>query len=217
MSHPPDSRSRLDRVPRPGAIGTLVGLALLSSLIGCSAPTTALGTRSAAAPEAATASSAAAGAAPAAGAGPAVASTATATAAVEPLQPSVPVKVGVFGTVSDSGFFIALERGYAAAEGIDLELVPFSSSPQLLVPLATGQIAVGVGAANPGLYNAISRGVALKIVADRGSAPPESKAAGIMVRRPVLDAGFRDFADLRGRTVAIQARGISGEIGRAHV
>jgi ABC-type nitrate/sulfonate/bicarbonate transport system substrate-binding protein len=66
----------------------------------------------------------------------------------------VPVKVGVFGTVSDAAFFIALERGYAAAEGLDLELIPLASSP----PLATGQIAVGVGAANPGLYASGARG-----------------------------------------------------------
>ena len=84
MLHPPGSRSRLDRVPRRGAMGGLVGLALVSSLIGCSVPTTAPGTRSAAAPEAATASSAAAVAAPVAGAGAAVAPTATASAAVEP-------------------------------------------------------------------------------------------------------------------------------------
>ena len=190
MSHPPGSRSRLDRVPRPGAIGALVGLALLSSLIGCSAPTTAPGTRSAAAPEAATASSAAPGAAPAAGAGSAVAPAATAAAAVEPLRPSVPVKIGVFGTVSDAGFYIALERGYAAEEGIDLELVPFGSSPQLLAPLATGQIDVGVGAANPGFHNAISRGIAMRIVADRGSAVPGYRASAVLCATAGLGRGL---------------------------
>ncbi len=144
---------------------------------------------------------------------PAVAPATAAPAAVQPLRPSVPVKVGVFGAVSDAGFFIALERGYAAEEGLDLELVPFGSSPQLLAPLATGQIDAGVGAANPGLHNAISRGLAMRIVADKGTTPPGSKASAVLVRQAVWDAGFREPADLRGRTLALQARGISSEIG----
>jgi NitT/TauT family transport system substrate-binding protein len=142
---------------------------------------------------------------------------APAAVAVPPLQPSVPVKIGVFGTVSDAGFYIALERGYAAEEGIDLELVPFGSSPQLLAPLATGQIDVGVGAANPGFHNAISRGIAMRIVADRGSAVPGNRASAVLVRQPLWDAGFRELADVRGRTVALQARGISAEIDLARL
>ena len=80
------------------------------------------------------------------------------------------VKVGVNGVVSDAAFFIAQEKGYFAQQGIKVEFVHFDSGPQMVAPLGTGQSMLPP--AHPRrAFNAVARGIGLKVVADKGSAP----------------------------------------------
>jgi NitT/TauT family transport system substrate-binding protein len=149
---------------------------------------------------------------------PAAASPTTAPAAAgggaerpAPLSPPVTVRIGVLPNVSDSGTYIALERGYFLEEGINLELVPFDSAGPQVAPLGAGQLDVGGGSASAGLYNAIAREVPLKIVADRGSMPPGASWIGLVVRRDLADQ-IRDYPDLRGRKIAINQFGTTNDI-----
>ncbi len=38
------------------------------------------------------------------------------------------LRVGTVGSVSDAGFFIALEKGYFAGQGLSVEFLPFRSA-----------------------------------------------------------------------------------------
>jgi len=74
---------------------------------------------------------------------------------------------------------------------------------------------VGGGSPSVGLYNAIARGVNVKMVADRASGAP---GYIFFVRKDLIDSGaIRDYSDLRGRRIAIAARGTTAEVavGRA--
>src|SRR5882757_2326012 len=77
------------------------------------------------------------------------------------------VRVGIVGASSDAPFFIADAKGYFAAEGLTVELMPFDSGAKMVAPLGTGDLDAGGGAVSVGLYNAVKRGVGLKIVADK--------------------------------------------------
>lgn len=118
------------------------------------------------------------------------------------------VKVGVNGVVSDAAFFIAQDKGYFARQGIKVEFVHFDSGPQMVAPLGTGQIDVAAGASSAGLFNAVARGIGLKVVADKGSAPVGYSYVPIIVRKDLIDEGkVKTFADLKGLKVAEAGKG----------
>lgn len=118
------------------------------------------------------------------------------------------VKIGLNGVVSDAAFFIAQKKGYFIKQGIKVEFVHFDSGPQMVAPLGTGQIDVAAGASSAGLFNAVGRGIGLKAVADKGSAPIGYSYVPIIVRKDLVDEGkVKTFADLKGLKVAEAGKG----------
>jgi NitT/TauT family transport system substrate-binding protein len=122
------------------------------------------------------------------------------------------VRVGIVGASSDAPFFIAEAKGYYAAEGLTVELMPFDSGAKMVAPLGTGDLDAGGGAASVGLYNAVKRGVGLKIVADKVHYGPGYGFASLLVRKELVAQGkFKSYADLKGLKVAISGVGIGDE------
>jgi NitT/TauT family transport system substrate-binding protein len=118
------------------------------------------------------------------------------------------VKIGSNGILSDAVFFIADEKGYFAEQGIKAEIIPFESGPQMIAPLWSGQLDVAAGASSAGLYNAIGRGVDIKIVADKGSTPPGYEYVPILVRKDLVDSGkVKSFADFKGLKIGQGPKG----------
>jgi NitT/TauT family transport system substrate-binding protein len=78
----------------------------------------------------------------------------------------------------------------------------------MIVPLSTGALDVGGGAASAGLYNAAATGIAIKIVADRSRTDKNFNFQSLMVRKELVDSGrFQSYADLKGKKVAILVPG----------
>ena len=73
------------------------------------------------------------------------------------------VKFGVFKVVGTSPVFIAEDKGYFAAEGLDGELVPFTAQEPLVLGIAAGDRDCGATAFTGGFYNLAGQG-ALKII-----------------------------------------------------
>ncbi|HLI25788.1 MAG TPA: ABC transporter substrate-binding protein [Chloroflexota bacterium] len=132
---------------------------------------------------------------------------ATSTAAAEPPAPRRTVQVGSLGVLSEAGLFLAAERGYFAAQGLAVEIVPFDSGARMVAALGSDQIQVGGGGLSAGLANAVLRGVPIKVVASQGRYEPGASPGYISVRRDLLESGhLRDYPDFRGRTLAIPSR-----------
>lgn len=123
-------------------------------------------------------------------------------------QGATAIKMALPGAAVAAGpVYLARDRGYFAAQGLDVELVNFASSAEMVPALATGEVLAAVGAASPGVYNAVRRGIELKIVADAGSTPPGAGFTALVVRKDLVDSGaVRDYADLRGRRIAVPSR-----------
>ncbi|HZR97939.1 MAG TPA: ABC transporter substrate-binding protein [Chloroflexota bacterium] len=142
-------------------------------------------------------------------------------AAPAPSQPTAPPQVetlrgGVLASTTDAGIFIAQDLGYFREQGIELDLSTFDSAARMVAPLGAGQLDIGAGAHSAGLNNAISRGVDIKLVADKGSATPGHGFQALVFRKELVDSGqLRSPADLRGRRVAVSARGITVEVALA--
>ncbi len=116
--------------------------------------------------------------------------------------------VGIIGASSDSPFFIADKRGYFKDEGLTVKFIRFDSAAKAMAPLGTGELAVASGATSAALYNAVKRGVPLRIVADKASNPPGYGFEALLVRKD-LEGTIKTAADLKGRKIAISAAGNS--------
>jgi NitT/TauT family transport system substrate-binding protein len=126
----------------------------------------------------------------------------------------VSLLVGVVSSSSDGGIFIAIDRGYFQEEGLQVETQQFQTGVDQIAPLGAGQLDIGTGAIAAGLYNAIGRGVPLRMVADKGSTPaPEWDFNALMVRKDLIDSGqVQDYKDLKGLTITTTAPGNSTEV-----
>ena len=140
----------------------------------------------------------------------------TASAQTAPLNPRVALKVGAIGAVSDTGIFIAQEKGYFRDEGLDVEIVGFKAAPQILPAIATGEVQVSGSAVTPALFNAFARGITMKLVADKGQVAQGFGFAAIVIRSDLADT-IRDFKDLKGRKFAVMGKGVSSttQLGKA--
>src|SRR2546430_556 len=130
----------------------------------------------------------------------------TATATPKP----VTVRLGQVGGISDGGIYVADAKGYFKAQGITLESVPFQSAANMIAPLGTGELQAGGGAPSAGLYNAIDRGIQMRIVADKGSLLPGHGYEAIIVRKALADK-VKSAKDMKGLKIAIAARDIVPE------
>jgi len=120
----------------------------------------------------------------------------------------VAVRVGISNASSDAGFYIADKKGYFKQEGLAVTFTPFDSGAKMVAPLGVGQLDVGGGSPAAGLYNAVARGIDIKIVADKGSTPPGYGFQPLLVRRDLVDSGrFKTLRDLKGMKIAGSAPG----------
>lgn len=124
------------------------------------------------------------------------------------------VTIGVSPVLSSSGVFIAMERGYFAAEGIEADTETFASSGAELLPsLVKGDLMVGGGNINAGLYNAFNDGHGLRIVADKGTVKEGcGYLALIAAKERVPDGDPTKFKLKKGYKMATTAPGVSQEI-----
>ena len=127
-----------------------------------------------------------------------------------PAQSAATVRIGTSNSSSDVGFYIADKKGYFKEEGIEASFIPFDSAGKMIPSLGTGQIEVGSGAPSAALYNAVARGVVVKIVADKGSTPAGHGFQPLLVRKDLIASGkVKGFKDLKGLKIASGATGIS--------
>jgi NitT/TauT family transport system substrate-binding protein len=118
------------------------------------------------------------------------------------------VRVGLANASSDVGFFIADKKGYFRQEGLDVKFTTFDSGAKMVAPLGNEQLEVGAGSPSAGLYNAIARGIDIKIVADKGSTPPGYGYQPLLVRKDLVESGrFKSLKDLKGMKIAGSAQG----------
>lgn len=131
---------------------------------------------------------------------------ASVAAAAEP----VVVQIGIASAISDVAIFIAQKKGYFRDEGVAAKTTTFTSASDMVAPLGAGQLDVAGGSPSAGLYNAVARGIKLKIVADKASSPPGYGVNAIMVRKALIDSGrFKSLKDLKGMKLALAGRGVS--------
>lgn len=115
---------------------------------------------------------------------------------------AAPVKIGDLGIVADAPFYIAIEKGYFAAEKLDVKLQRFTSAAQATAPLSTNQVQVVGGGVSAALYNAFARNWPVRIVMARTRDLPGYSSDTLVIRSDLKDQ-IKSVRDLKGRVIAI--------------
>jgi NitT/TauT family transport system substrate-binding protein len=114
------------------------------------------------------------------------------------------VKVGDLGIVADAPFYIAIEKGYFAAENVQVKLERFESAAQATAPLSTNDLQVIGGGVSAALYNAFSRDWPVRIAMARTRDMPGFSSDTLVLRND-LKAKVASAKDLKGKIVGINA------------
>jgi NitT/TauT family transport system substrate-binding protein len=113
------------------------------------------------------------------------------------------VVVGDNPSLSGAPLYVAFEKGYYREAGIDVQLEMSGTSSDMAVLLATNRLQVIGGALSAGLFNSLSKGLPIGLLMARATSP----YFRYLMIRPDLKAKLREPSDLKGRTVAVAARG----------
>lgn len=116
--------------------------------------------------------------------------------------PGSMLNVGLFGALSDAGLILAQQQGYFRDEGLNVRFVSSQSAPNIISLVAGGKLDAAGTSPTPGLFNAIYRGVGLKIAADKGQIDPTHSWTALVVRQDQFDSGrITSIARLRGKRI----------------
>ncbi|HZR99491.1 MAG TPA: ABC transporter substrate-binding protein [Chloroflexota bacterium] len=103
---------------------------------------------------------------------------------------------------------IAVEKGFFKEQGIDLQIEVAAGGADVIPQLATGEIDVTHGGISPAMFNAIARGVEVRVIGPMNIIPQGTGSTQLLIRKELADRGeIRSPADLRGRRIAVNTSG----------
>ncbi len=101
------------------------------------------------------------------------------------------------------GAAIARARGYFRELGIESQYEVFASGAQQTPLLASGQLDVGTTSIQAAHFNAVSRGIHLRLVVDNGHLEAGVPSSVVVLRQELLPpGGTLPLAEIKGRTLA---------------
>ena len=112
------------------------------------------------------------------------------------------VKIGVVKVAANGPNFIAAEKGYFAAEGIDAEILPFDSAEPIAVAVVSGDIDFGATGPGAAFYNLAGQNK-VRIVSGLAREVPGFPVFAFVVSNQAYAAGFRRFQDLGGHSISV--------------
>ncbi len=102
--------------------------------------------------------------------------------------------------------FVAKDKGFFAAQGLDADIVMFDSAQPIAVAVASGDCDFGVTGMTAAFFNMAGQG-ALKIVGAGAWEHKGFQSVGMVVSNGAYAAGLHSFKDLGGHSIAITQLG----------
>jgi NitT/TauT family transport system substrate-binding protein len=125
-------------------------------------------------------------------------------AAPTPTPALVHIKVGDQMFAPLAPVYVAFDRGYFKEQGLDVELVPMPDPTQVVTLLSTGELTFGCIGPDPALFNAMARGINVRLLAAEVNNGPNDRPAAFIMRPDLLDSGrYKNPSDLKGMTFAV--------------
>src|ERR1700749_1947194 len=111
------------------------------------------------------------------------------------------VKIGVVKVAANGPNFIAMDKGYFAAEGIDAEILPFDSAEPIALAIVSGDIDFGATGPGAAFYN-LARQNKIRIVSGLARDVPGFPVFAFVVSNQAYAAGFTNYAALGGHSIS---------------
>jgi NitT/TauT family transport system substrate-binding protein len=103
---------------------------------------------------------------------------------------------------------IAVEKGYFQEQSLEVQIEGMAGAADVIPQLATGELDATHGGISPGMFNAIDRGVEIRVLAPMNIIPYGEGSTQLVIRKELADRGeVRAPPDLRGRRVAVNTSG----------
>ncbi len=100
--------------------------------------------------------------------------------------------------------YVAVEKGYLDEQGLKARLEQVTAGQDAMALAAQGQLDAVVGGFAAATFNAIERGLDLRVVGSMGAQPQSGFPSALMVRQDLLDSRqVQSIADLKGKKIAI--------------
>ncbi|MEM1400397.1 MAG: ABC transporter substrate-binding protein [Pseudomonadota bacterium] len=116
--------------------------------------------------------------------------------------------VGALSLTSHSGSFIAVERGYFADAGLDVELKFFQAAQPMAVAIASGDVDFGVTAISGGLLSLAEKG-AIKVIGGALSEEPGIDGQKVLASDAAFQDGLTSTEGLGGKRYGVTTAGSS--------
>ncbi len=119
-----------------------------------------------------------------------------------------PLRIGLLRTISPAPLYIAMQRGYFAAEGLDAQFRFFEAAQPIAAAAVSGDIDVGITALTGGFFSLAGRGT-LKVI---GGALHEERGfpyTALLVSNAAYAAGLTTPKQLGGHSFGITQYGSS--------
>jgi NitT/TauT family transport system substrate-binding protein len=111
------------------------------------------------------------------------------------------VKIGVVKVAANGPNFIAKDKGYFAAEGLDAEILPFDSAEPIAVAIVSGDIDFGATGPGAAFYNLAGQNK-IRIISGLARDVPGFPVFTFVVSNQAYDAGFKTYAALGGHSIS---------------
>lgn len=119
------------------------------------------------------------------------------------------IVLSVAPTVLSSPFFVAKDKGYFAAAGLDVTIdTSLQNMAENLPLLAAGHFSIVGTSWGTSVFNALSKDSLIRILATQATMPETGKTPfSMMMSAKAFDAGDRTIASLKGKKVAVIGMG----------
>ena len=138
--------------------------------------------------------------------------TAPAAGATRPATSQVTqVRVGYVPVLIYAPLFVAIEKGYFQAVGIESVLTPLVGGADIISQTVAGNFEAGLGGMGAAALNAARRNLDFRIVSSHHTESPPLTTPLVVPKRKLEDGTVARVADLKGKKVGINARGSATE------
>ncbi len=112
------------------------------------------------------------------------------------------IKIGVVRTTGGGPFYIAQDKGYFAAAGLDVSFVDFDAAQIVTQATVTGDVDVGATAVSAAFYNLAAKGE-IKFIGGLGREVPGFNGTAFLATNRAWDAGLTSLKGLAHHAVAV--------------
>src|SRR3989449_10705360 len=107
--------------------------------------------------------------------------------------------------------YVAIERGYFAQQGLEVELIGTPGGISSFAVLASGRAEAVIGGLGAALFNAAARGLDFKVVGPVHLERPPVSTPLVVSRKAFESGAIHSIKDLRGKKVSVNVLGSATE------